>query len=58
MLICCRPPRLGPTNRSAHTGETATLLGPTALKEATTDQERHIKYPCYRVRDTQSLKDK
>ena len=31
---CCRPPRLGPTAGSVHTGETATLVGPITLRKS------------------------
>ena len=38
--------------------ETVTLVGPMTLERIITNQKQQIKYPCYRIRDTQSLKDK
>ena len=32
--------------------------GPNDTQRIITNQKQHIKYPCYRIRDTQSLKDK
>ena len=32
--------------------------GPNDTQRIITNQKQQIKYPCYRIRDTQSLKDK
>ena len=34
------------------------LVGPITPEGIITDWKQQIKYPCYRIKDTQSLKDK
>ena len=38
--------------------ETVTLVGSMTLKESLQIRNNRFKYPCYNIRDTQSLKDK
>ena len=42
----------------AHLRGDSDLGGPNDTKRIITNQKQQIKYPCYRIRDTQSLKDK
>ena len=50
-----RPPRLGPATGSV-ASEKQTPYGQNYLEQGMiTNQEQPNKYPCYRIRDTQSL---
>ena len=60
---CCegdRPPRSGPTAGSGVQGEMQALVGPITPKAECniTDRKQQIRYPCYCIKDTQSLKDR
>ena len=60
MLRSGRPPWLGPAAGSDVQGETVALVGPITPKAEcnSTEWKQQIKYPCYRIKDTQSLKNK
>ena len=59
LCVVLQFPTPGPTDGSVSKQERATLVGPMITPKGMSLQMRNnIKYPCYRIRDTQSLKDK